>query len=103
MKKQDVKKLKEIAARLPVMYEQTVSGYTLVPDESLASNEDMVKYPKKVPNIVNHPVNHVRRMRKAYESRGMDGVRDYLDFIRRAQENRRELAGLRNPEGENVH
>lgn len=97
MKKQDVKRLKEIAARLPVVYEQTVSGYTTEIHESDPSGD------KVVPNIVSHPINHVRRMRKAYESRGMDGVRDYLDFIRRAQENRRELAGLRNPEGENVH
>lgn len=90
MNKQDVKRLREIANRLPVVYEQTVSGYY---------EEDG----KIVPNIVNHPVNHVRRMRRAYESRGMSGVTDYLDYIRRAQENRRELAGLRNPEGENVH
>lgn len=99
MKKQDVKRLKEIAARLPVVYEQTVSGYTTWADPENGLGES----PKIVPNVVNHPINHVRRMRKAYESRGMDGVRDYLDFIRRAQENRRELAGLRNPEGENVH
>ena len=99
MKKQDVKRLKEIAARLPVMYEQTVSGYTTWEDPKSGLDES----PKIVPNVVSHPINHVRRMRKAYESRGMDGVRDYLDFIRRAQENRRELAGLRNPEGENVH
>jgi hypothetical protein len=86
MNKQDVKKLREIANRLPVVYEQTVSGFY----EDYNQEGEMVKYP----NIVNHPVNHVRRLRKAYESRGMDGVHWYLDEVRKLQEKRRENAGL---------
>jgi len=62
------KYIKQIAKNLPVVVDQTVSGYYL---------EDG----KPVPNIVSHPLNHERRLRKAYEQLGMEGVKQYLHTI----------------------
>lgn len=78
MTKQQTKQLREIANRLPVVYEQCMSG--------LVVNEDG----SRVPNVYNHPVNHVRRMRKAYEQLGMDGIRNYLEEIHKLQIKRNE-------------
>jgi hypothetical protein len=68
MKKQDKKYIQQIADRLPVVYDQTVSGYY---------EEDG----EKKPNLVTHPINHERRLRKAYESLGIEGIKSYLDYI----------------------
>lgn len=85
MKKQDKKYIQQIADRLPVVYDQTVSGYY---------EEDG----EKKPNLVTHPINHERRLRKAYESLGIEGIKSYLDYIFKIQkEYRTELekhAGL---------
>lgn len=82
MNKKDVKYLKQLADRLPVVYDQTVSGY--YEDYNEAGE---LQY---FPNIVNHPINHVRRLRKAYESLGMEGVRSYLEMIHKLQIERNE-------------
>jgi hypothetical protein len=73
MKKQDKKYIQQIADRLPVVYDQTVSGYY---------EEDG----EKKPNIVTHPINHERRLRKAYESLGIEGIKSYLDYIFKIQQ-----------------
>ena len=77
MNKKEVKQIRSIASRLPLVYEQTVSGFY----EDYDENGEM----KLFPNLVNHEVNHVRRMRKAYEKLGMDGIRGYLDMIHKLQ------------------
>lgn len=82
MNKQDLKYIKQIADRLPIVYEETVSGY-------------YVEDGKPMPNMVAHPYNHVRRMRKAYEQLGMEGIKNYLEMIHKLQLKRREdNAGL---------
>jgi hypothetical protein len=62
---------------LPVVYEQTISGFYIEAEEYK-------------PNIINHPINHERRLRKAYEKLGMDGVRGYLETIIKLQRQRHE-------------
>jgi hypothetical protein len=95
MNKSDIKHIKQIADRLPVVYEQTVSGFY----EDYNEQGELQNFP----NIVNHPINHERRMRKAYEKDGMPGIHRYLDMISSLQQKRRDNAGLRNNEGEGVH
>ena len=95
MTKKDLKHIKQIADRLPVVYQQSVSGYY----EDFNEDGEMRKYP----NIYNHPINHERRMRKSYEKLGMEGIRSYLEMITSLQQKRREDAGLRDGEGQEVH
>jgi hypothetical protein len=83
MKKQQVKLIRELADRLPVVYDQTVSGYY----EDYDEEGNMKVYP----NMVSHEINHVRRMRKAFDKRGMDGVKEYLEMIHKLQLNRNDL------------
>lgn len=83
MTKKDVKMIKQIADRLPAVYEQTVSGYY----EDYDEEGRMQSYP----NIVTHEINHNRRMRKAYESLGLDGIKSYLEMINKLQIKRSEL------------
>lgn len=96
MTKQQIKQVREIANRLPVVYEQCVSG--------LVVNEDGIN----VPNVYNHPVNHARRMRNAYEQLGMDGIKNYLEEIHKLQIKRNEAvkediaSGKLTPEGYSV-
>lgn len=78
MNKKDLKYIKQIAERLPAVYEQTVSGY-------------IVEDGQPKPNIVNHEINHVRRMRKAYEQLGMEGIKSYLEMIHKLQIKRNDL------------
>lgn len=82
MNKKEVKYIKQIADRLPAVYEQTVSGYY----EDYNDDGEMVAYP----NVVNVEINHVRRMRKAYENLGMEGIRSYLEMIHNLQIKRNE-------------
>lgn len=82
MNKKDVKYIKQIADRLPAVYEQTVSGYY----EDYNDDGEIVVFP----NIVNVEINHVRRMRKAYESLGMEGIQSYLEMIHKLQIKRNE-------------
>ena len=99
MTKQQMKQIREIADRLPIVYEQCTSGGDVV--ESDGSNVFM-------PNVYNHPVNHVRRMRKAYEQLGMDGIRSYLESIHQLQLKRNETlkediaSGKFTPQGDSV-
>jgi hypothetical protein len=71
------KQIKEIAEMLPPVIEQTISGFY---------QEDG----KVLPNIVSHPINHERRLRKAYEKLGMEGIHQYLDMIKKLQQERRD-------------
>lgn len=77
MTNQERKNIREIADRLPAVYEQSISGF-------------YIQEGKYLPNIVNHPINHERRLRKAYEKLGMDGVRGYLEMIIKLQKQRHE-------------
>lgn len=94
MNKKDVKYLKQLADRLPIVFDQTVSGY--YEDYNEAGELQFF------PNIVNHPINHVRRLRKSYEALGMEGVRSYLEMIHKLQiqrnENYQRLEDLRQQE-----
>jgi hypothetical protein len=75
MKKSRLKKFKELADTLPPMVEGVVRGWE-------PNDEGMQP-------IVEHiPVNHERRLRKAYESNGVEGVGRYLDLIKKSQQER---------------
>lgn len=80
MKKKITKYIREISDRLPPVYEQTVSGFY----EDYNEEGEMVRYP----NIVVHEINHERRIRKAYERLGMEGVLHYLEMIQKLQKQR---------------
>lgn len=80
MKKKLNKYIREISERLPVVYEQTVSGFY----EDYNEEGEMVRYP----NVVVHEINHERRIRKAYERLGMEGVLHYLEMIQQLQKQR---------------
>lgn len=84
MNKQTIKQIKQIADRLPNVYEQCMSGGEWGYDEE--GNKAFI------PNIYNQPVNHVRRLRKAYEKLGMDGIKNYLEMIHNLQIKRNETA-----------
>jgi hypothetical protein len=100
MTKQQMKQIREIAHRLPIVYEQCTSGGQVV--ESGDGNDVFM------PNIYNHPVNHVRRMRKAYEQLGMDGIKSYLESIHQLQLKRNETlkediaSGKFSPQGDSL-
>jgi hypothetical protein len=79
MKKNQIKHIRGIANRLPPVYEQCVSGGTLVDD-------------KFVPNVYTVQVNHQRRLRLAYEKLGMSGIMSYLESISKLQKERNEKA-----------
>lgn len=99
MTKQQMKQIREIANRLPVVYEQCASGGEVVEADA---------GPMFMPNVYNHPVNHVRRMRKAYEQLGMDGIRSYLESIHQLQLKRNETlkediaSGKFSPQGDSL-
>ena len=77
-----IKYIREIASKLPTVYQQTVSGYYMDYNEE----GDMVPFP----HYVTHELNHVRRLRKAYEKTGMDGIKSYLEMIHKLQIQRNE-------------
>ena len=83
MKKQHIKYIKELANRLPVVYQQSISGFY----EDLDDDGNVVSKP----NVFNAEINHVRRMRKAYENLGMEGIKGYLEMIHKIQIQRNEL------------
>ncbi len=95
MTKQQMKQIREIANRLPVVYEQCASGGEVIDNGFM-------------PHVYNHPVNHVRRMRKAYEQLGMDGIRKYLESIHQLQLKRNETlkediaSGKFSPQGDSL-
>ena len=97
MDKKTIKHIREIADRLPNVYEQCASGGEV----GLNDNGEKVF----IPNVYNMPVNHVRRLRKAYEQLGMDGIRNYLEMIHKLQIQRNETvkediaSGRTTPEG----
>lgn len=77
MNKKQIKHIREIADRLPVVFEQTMSGYKIEDD-------------KMVPHIYNVEINHERRLRKAYERYGLEGIKSYLEMISKLQKQRHE-------------
>lgn len=62
------KYIREIADQLPPVYQQSICGYYMAGDHMM-------------PNIVNVEVNHERRLRKAYQQLGIDGIKAYLTKI----------------------
>lgn len=82
MNKKDIKYIKQIADKLPAVYEQTVSGYY----EDYNEQGELVAFP----NMVNVEINHVRRIRKAFERVGMEGIKSYLEMIYKLQIKRNE-------------
>lgn len=85
MTKKEIKNIEMIARKLPEVYEQTVSG----------KEED------GSPHLVNHAVNHKRRMIRAYERLGMEGIAQYLDTIKLIQQKR--SARFRDAQGADIH
>lgn len=80
------KYIKQIANNLPVVVDSTVSGFYQDFDEN---GEE-----KLFPNVVNHPINHERRLRKAYEKLGMEGIKQYLNTIYNLQIQYNDLQNL---------
>ena len=79
MKKRVNKQIRDIADKLPPVFEQHMSGGDFSEG-------------KFTPNLYTVPVNHERRLRHAYEKLGMDGIRNYLDEIFKLQKERHEKA-----------
>ncbi len=77
MNKKQAKHIREIAERLPVVLQQSMSGFTIEED-------------KMVPYVYNVEINHERRLRKAYERNGLDGIKSYLEMISNLQKQRHE-------------
>lgn len=82
MNKQTIKHIRELANRLPVVYQECMSGGTVMPDETGNVNF--------LPHLYNVEVNHERRLRKAYEKFGLDGIKSYLEMITKLQKQRHE-------------
>lgn len=76
------KQIREIADRLPPVKEDHVSGYFM------QEVDDGLQRPSSYHYLVD--VNHERRLRKAYERHGMEGIKHYLDSIRNLQTKRNE-------------
>lgn len=95
MNKKIVKQIRDIADKLPKVYTQCVSGGLFDADET-----GQFKF---IPNVYNVEVNHERRLRKAYEKLGMDGIKNYLNQIHELQKERNEkvlrdqISGRLNP------
>lgn len=94
MKKSTAKQIRDIANRLPKVMEQHMSGGLWDTDET---GKD-----EFVPNVYLVEVNHERRLRKAYERMGMDGIKSYLDSIQKLQKDRHEKAFGNTSSGEAV-
>lgn len=77
MNKKQAKHIREIAERLPIVYQQSMSGFTVEED-------------KMVPHVYNVEINHERRLRKAYERHGLEGIKSYLEMISNLQKQRHE-------------
>jgi hypothetical protein len=84
MKKKTIIQIREIASKLPVVYEQHMSGF----EWEEVNGED----PKPKPNLYLIEVNHERRLRHAYEKLGMAGIHSYLEQIHKLQTERNEKA-----------
>lgn len=80
MKKKTIIQIREIASKLPVVYEQHMSGFELGEDN------------KPEPNLYLIEINHERRLRHAYEKLGMAGIHNYLESIHKLQTERNEKA-----------
>lgn len=67
-----LKEIRAIAAKLPPMQEANTSGFT-------------IEKGKMVPHVYMVPVNHVRRMKRAYNRCGEAGVLHYLSMVEAKQ------------------
>ena len=81
MKKKIAKQIKEIADRLPPVYDRCASGFEMV---------EVGDTKKPIRHVYTVPVNHERRLRHAFESNGMDGIKAYLQTIIDLQKKRNE-------------
>lgn len=81
MNKQAIKQIRELASRLPKVYQQCASG-----GEVVERDGENLFYP----NVYNVEINHERRLRKAYEKFGLDGIKSYLEMITKLQKQRHE-------------
>lgn len=79
-KKKLVKKIREISVRIPTVKEEHASGYIPLEDENGVQAFQPNKY------IVD--VNHERRLRRAYQRYGMEGIKGYLESITKIQKQR---------------
>lgn len=89
------KYIKEIAKNLPVVIDKTVSGF--YKDYNEQGEEQLF------PNIVSHPINHERRLRRAYEKLGMEGVKQYLYTIYNLQLQHNDLQNSQNLSTQGEH
>ena len=80
MKKKTIIQIRGIASKLPVVYEQHMSGFEWDEEE------------KPQPNLYLIEINHERRLRHAYEKLGMAGIHNYLESIHKLQTERNEKA-----------
>lgn len=88
MTTQEERDLKEIASRLPKgivqnpVYEKVGSHVRLAKGETSDVG-----------------INHYRRLKRAYNRNGMEGVKHYLNQVHNQIKKNKEIAGLSNPEG----
>lgn len=75
-KKKLAKKIREISTRIPPVKEEHACGYVESDDRTLQPNKYLVD------------VNHERRLRKAYQKYGMEGIKAYLESITKLQKQR---------------
>jgi len=90
-KKELTKAIREVSDKLPPFKEEHVSGFT---------HDNQTNY---LPHKYFVDVNHERRLRKAYESYGMEGIKRYLDNISKIQKQRNEQISKENAEIKTEH
>jgi hypothetical protein len=87
MKKEEAKRIRDIADTLPPVFEQHASGGD-IEDRKIDGKEQKVLIPNVYPVLVNHE----RRLRHAYQKDGMKGIMSYLDSVHKLQQTRNEKA-----------
>lgn len=87
MKKEELKRLKDLANSLPPVFEQHASGGD-VEERKIDGKDQKVLIPNVYPVLVNHE----RRIRHAYQNGGMKGIMNYLDSVHKLQQTRNEKA-----------
>lgn len=89
--KQIEKLLKEIASTLPDSVYETLEVQEIKGEDAvktglkLPNNEELI--PEKIYEFkspVFHTVNHFNRLKRAYKAKGIEGVNNYLDRIKKA-------------------
>ena len=78
------KYIREIASRLPDCKEERLTGFIRDVDEDGC--------PVIKPSVQPIPINHERRLRKAYKENGMQGIVNYLEWVHKlVDENKRRI------------